>query len=108
MYNNISKNDRLWDTEEYKKKCKYISIYVSKHDYLLVTEDFKKKCTSMNSQASKQSHLWDTEDFKRSVRPCTIMYPNTMKYETQKIIRKMCIHVQWTMKIWWSIRHRRF
>ena len=47
----------------------------------------------MNSHASKQNYR-DTEDFKRSVHPCTIMYHNTIKYETEKIIRKIYVHVQ--------------
>ena len=88
---------KTWSSMRHRRfseKCTSMCNNASKHDHLWDTEDFKKKCMSMNNHASKQNHLWVTKDFKRIVCPCTIMYYNMIKYETQRIIRKMYVDVQ--------------
>ena len=62
----------------------------------------------MYNNASKRDHLRDKEDFKKNVRPCTIIHKDTIIYETQKILRKLYVHVQFCIKTESSIKQRKF
>ena len=50
---------------------------------------FKEIYTSMDNNISKHNHLWNTKVFQKNVGPSTIVYQNTIMYETQKLFKKM-------------------
>ena len=71
MYNKVSKHDHPWDAEYLKKNERSCSIM---YEIMI---------------------MCDTEEVLReNVGPWTIMGQNTIIYETQKVFRKMYVHVQ--------------
>ena len=71
----------IYETQKTLRKSMYSNP--SKHDHLLNTNDIKKKCTSIYKYISKYEPLLNKEVFKENVSSCTIMYQNTIIYETQ-------------------------